>query len=280
MSTEQTKLSICADDYGITDKVSEAIISLISIGRISETSCMVTRPNIKNDINSLLIHKNKINIGLHLTLTDFNSLSSFNKDKKLPSYKNLFFSTLKRKISKNLINDEINSQLDKFENIFGFAPNFIDGHHHVHQLPVINNCLINIIKDRYKDNSYWVRNSAENFLKLIKRKTNFLKAFALSSYGNKFKKILENNNIKTNDGFSGIYNFSDQTNYEELFLSFLNNINNNHLLMVHPGYSDDKLKNLDSVTHTRNLEYNFLSSDIFLKILHDKKIKLNPLFKI
>ena len=99
MSTEQTKLSICADDYGITDKVSEAIISLISIGRISETSCMITRPNIKNDINSLLIHKNKINIGLHLTLTDFNSLSSFNKDKKLPSYKNLFFSTLKRKIS-------------------------------------------------------------------------------------------------------------------------------------------------------------------------------------
>ena len=56
MSTEQTKLSICADDYGITDKVSEAIISLISIDRISETSCMVTRPNIKNDINSLLIH--------------------------------------------------------------------------------------------------------------------------------------------------------------------------------------------------------------------------------
>lgn len=280
MSVEKIKLSICADDYGITDKVSEAIVNLISFDRITETSCMVTRPNIKNDISSLLAHKNKINIGLHLTLTDFNSLSNFNKEKKLPSYKNLFFSILKKNISKNLIIDEINAQLDQFENIFGFAPNYIDGHHHVQQLPIINNCLISLMKDRYEDDNYWIRNSGEKIIKIIKRRTNLLKTLALCFYGNKFKEKLKNNNIKTNNGFSGIYDFSVQTNYKELFINFLNNISNNHLLMVHPGYSDDNLKDLDNVTDTRNLEYDFLSSDIFFEILRNKKINLKPLFKI
>ena len=107
MSAEKIKLSICADDYGITDKVSEAIVNLISFDRITETSCMVTRPNIKNGINSLLAHKNK-KVCFQIPFTGANTYEVILIKKRMLSVlKNLFFSILKKNISKNLINDEI-----------------------------------------------------------------------------------------------------------------------------------------------------------------------------
>ena len=96
--------------------------------------------------------------------------------------------------------------------------------------------------------------------------------------GNKMKKLLEYHLIKTNDGFSGVYDFSIKENYEHKFVNFINNINNNHLLMVHPGFSDDILSKIDEVTVSRDKEYAFLLSDRFIKVLEDKNVVLKSLF--
>ena len=61
------KLSICADDFGITENVSSAIIKLIKKKRITETSCIVISNSFKNDSETLMNYQNKIGIGLHLT---------------------------------------------------------------------------------------------------------------------------------------------------------------------------------------------------------------------
>ena len=73
-------LSICADDFGITENVSSAIIKLIKKKRITETSCIVISNSFKNDSETLMNYQNKIGIGLHLTLTDF---KAFNRLKSL-----------------------------------------------------------------------------------------------------------------------------------------------------------------------------------------------------
>jgi len=274
-------LSICADDFGITQKVNKAIINLIEGKRITEVSCMVLAQDFKNDAKELAKYKDKIGIGIHLTLTDFKpitKISSLIKKDKLLSIKNLLVKSIFRNYSKDEIFNEINFQLDEFEKIMGFKPNFVDGHHHVQQLPMIRNILIQILKKRYPNDLPWVRNTYENFFKILRRNVSILKAISLSVAGSKLKKLNKTNLIRTNDGFSGVYNFSEKARYDYLFESFISFIKDNHLLMVHPGISDEILSKIDGVTTSRDKEYNFLLSENFLKILKDKNIKLKPLF--
>lgn len=274
-------LSICADDFGITQKVNKAIINLIEGKRITEVSCMVLAQDFKNDAKELAKYKDKIGIGIHLTLTDFKpitKISSLIKKDKLLGIKNLLVKSIFRNYSKDEIFNEINFQLNEFEKIMGFKPNFVDGHHHVQQLPMIRNILIQILKKRYPNDLPWVRNTYENFFKILRRNVSILKAISLSVAGSKLKKLNKTNLIRTNDGFSGVYNFSEKARYDYLFESFISFIKDNHLLMVHPGISDEILSKIDSVTTSRDKEYNFLLSENFLKILRDKNIKLKPLF--
>ena len=275
------KLSICADDFGITNKVSDAIINLVSLKRITETSCMVLPNSFQNKAKALMYYKNTINIGLHLTLTDFKPLSksgSLSDNQKMPSINKLIIKCLLKNISKRELTNEINLQLDQFEDTFKFQPKFIDGHHHVQQLPIIRDCLIEIINNRYSKNLPWVRNADEKFLKIMKRNISILKSISIGFFGKEIKKLTKNNSIKSNDGFSGIYNFSKNSDYEKLFRKFTDDIEDNHLLMIHPGHNDIDLSKLDSVTYSRDLEYNFFSSENFINILKEKKIVLKPLF--
>tara|TARA_B100001057_G_scaffold301008_1_gene301187 strand:- start:2087 stop:2941 length:855 start_codon:yes stop_codon:yes gene_type:complete len=272
-------ISICADDFGITEKVDKSIINLILNKRLTETSCIVLTQNFKNSSKELKRTPREFGKGIHLTLTDFNSLTSpktFTNDGKFLPFKNLFFKILKKEILNDEIIKEINAQLDFFEELMGTSPDFIDGHHHVHQLPIIRDLVFEILKKRYKNNLPWIRNTSESSLKILKRNVALTKTYILSFYGLKLKKKANEEGFRTNDGFSGIYNFSNNTDYKICFINFIKFIENNHLLMVHPGESDENLKRIDSVTHTRNLENDFLRSNDFLDILRTKSILLRP----
>ena len=50
-------LSICADDFGITENVSSAIVKLIKKKRITETSCIAISDSFKNDSKTLINFK-------------------------------------------------------------------------------------------------------------------------------------------------------------------------------------------------------------------------------
>ena len=274
-------LSICADDFGITENVSSAIIKLIKKKRITETSCIVISNSFKNDSETLMNYQNKIGIGLHLTLTDFkafNRLKSLTINDEMPNFNKLLKSSIIKEIAPKEIEKEINFQIDVFENSLGFLPNFIDGHQHVHQLPIVRDCLIKVIKERYSENLPWVRNSYDEIFKILKRNVSILKAISIGLFGKKLKITVKENHIKSNDGFSGIYSFSNKIPYENLFKKFILDIKNNHLLMVHPGHSDEKLSKIDPVTTSRDIEYEFLSSDNFLDLLNKNNIVLKSLF--
>ena len=48
----------------------------------------------------------------------------------------------KKEVLAEEISKEINAQLDSFENLMDSKPDFIDGHHHIHQLSLKNhNCF-------------------------------------------------------------------------------------------------------------------------------------------
>ena len=271
------KISIVADDFGITQKVNDVIIDLIIKKKISDTSCIVLTQNFKKNSKNLNDLPVKFGKGIHLTLTDFKSVTSpksISFNGKLPTFNQLLLKIHKGQVFENDIVNEINSQLDIFEEFVGSKPNFIDGHHHVHQLPIISNILLKLIKKRYNEDPPFIRNTYESNIKILKRNICLTKTFLLSYYGYFFKKKLINNNFKTNNGFSGIYDFSEVTKYDYLFNKFIKYVDHNHLLMVHPGESDDELEKIDPVTSTRNIERKFLLSSYTQTILGNKTTSL------
>ena len=156
------------------------------------------------------------------------------------------------------------AQLDAFNSFFGRTPDFLDGHHHVHQIPYIRNVVIRILKDRCAGTEFYLRTTAETLSTIARRRVGMGKALALALPDWQMKKLADRARIATNSGFSGIYDFLNQTSYRILFKKFILNGGDRMLVMCHPGYSDDQLTAIDSVTTQRENELAYFESDDFL----------------
>ncbi len=273
-SNKLLNISICADDYGYNFEVNSSIIKLIKKKIITHTSCIIYQQNnYIEGFNELKDRAKDVNIGLHLLFINDEN----NNNYELNNYKNTFRKYLIRShlsyIDKNKIIRLINNQLDYFEKFFSFQPKFIDSHMHIHQFPKISNILLNILIKRYSSsdlNKIWIRNTQNYNIK-----KNNIKSNVLSYYGKNFKKKLINFNIKTNKNFIGCYEFKDNFKIKIFYERILKNIVNGTLLMSHPGFYNSLNKHTDDIYKFRQLEYNFLSSSEFKKLLVSNNIVIN-----
>lgn len=255
-------ISICSDDFGLSNGINSGIIDCVKNDRITEVSCITILELFNDDFFQLANYNKKINIGLHLVLTD---LYYYENEKKvfLPSYQKFLKDILLNELNKYQIKKCINLQIDNFFKFFKIMPNFIDGHKHIQQFPFVFEILREVMIDRGIKNDIWLRNTKNiNFKKDIK---NFfsLKRIMINYFGNKFKKFLILNKFKTNYNFLGIYDFNSKKSYRSIFLSFLKNLSHSNLIACHPGYVDYSIKGFDSLIEKRYDELNYLLSDEF-----------------
>ena len=143
------KLILCADDFGQSEAIDQAIIALIEMDRLSATSCMTLSPRWTLAAKKLTPSiRKKAAIGLHLDFTHFGEAISHPK---------LVYLTITRQLSKEKLRSSIHQQLDAFEAGIGTAPDYVDGHQHVHQLPVIREALLEVLSARYQIKLPWLR---------------------------------------------------------------------------------------------------------------------------
>ena len=64
------RVVLCADDYGLSPGVSRGIVELIAQGRLSATSCMSVSRFWPEHAAWLKPFADKVDVGLHLTLTN------------------------------------------------------------------------------------------------------------------------------------------------------------------------------------------------------------------
>jgi hypothetical protein len=155
-SSAPRRIRLCADDYGISAGVNSAIRDLIVRGRLNATSVMVAAPSFaRAEARSLAILNSgapRAAIGLHVTLTaPFRPLSKGFRpllDGAFPPLPALMRSALLRRLSGEPIAAEIEAQLAAFAAAFGRAPDFIDGHQHVHLLPQLREEVLAAAKRR------------------------------------------------------------------------------------------------------------------------------------
>lgn len=254
------RIVLCADDYGQAEAVSGGIIELLCIGRLTATSCMVNMPGWREQSAWLEPFKGKVDLGLHLNFTEGRPCSSAYRnyvDDKFMSLGNLLRETHlgSKSLTANILESEIDAQIDVFEDALGVSPNYLDGHQHVHHLPMIRDVVASVYHKRLKRHGAYVR--------LAKQKIDSFKiAVIRMTGGGKFDQFLDLHSIPHNPSFSGIYAFKNAKNYRQYFAKFVKECGDGGLIMCHPGLQSKD--HSDPLSHSRYLEYQYLCSEDFL----------------
>jgi hypothetical protein len=258
------RIVLCADDYGQDPAISQGIVTLIQYGRLTATSCMVNTDHWKAHAKLLVPLRNLADIGLHLNLTEGRVLSkqfAAAHGRTFPSLFSLLVKSFFRTLDQKAIEAEFEAQLDRFEEELGTLPDFVDGHHHVIQFPVVRNALMNVYDRRLRSHPSYMRLVKEP-LKPWAIFTEF-KKFVINAIGaNAFHALLEARKIPHNSTFAGVYDFAKSEQYRTLFPQFLREVKDQGLIMCHPARFLSATQ--DALAKSRALEYQYLMSDHFL----------------
>jgi predicted glycoside hydrolase/deacetylase ChbG (UPF0249 family) len=265
------RIWLCADDYGISTAVNIAIRDLVVRGRLNATSALVVAPSwYRSEAISLDVLNAaapRVAIGLHVALTaPFRPLSRdftpLREGAFMPLAATLRHALLRR-FDCDALATEIGSQVKEFSRMFGRAPDFIDGHHHVHLLPQIRDAVLRVAKETAPN--AWLRQCG--------RRAPFLaglgdrKGLFLDILSRNFRRRAAAFGLRTNPAFAGTYEFADDADFRALFPRFLDRLPDGGVLMCHPGFVDAELQRLDPLTTLREREYAFLASDAFPAVL-------------
>jgi predicted glycoside hydrolase/deacetylase ChbG (UPF0249 family) len=269
-------ITLCADDFGISPAVSDGIVKLVKAKRLSAVGVMTLINNWPEEAQKLTFAKNRIDIGLHFTMTDFKALSYLPKtapQEYLPALPQLFFSAIFGKLNLDEIRDELTLQLNAFESAMGMKPDFIDGHQHIHQFPGIVDVLMDVIRHRYTSPLPYIRSAGSPVSQIWQRQVSIVRALFIGWLGNTVRGKAAKNGIPTNNDFTGIYSFHGD--YRQAFNQFLVSASNGLLIMCHPGEVDAQLRALDPLTDQRQVELNYFLSDDFIDDLKINGVELS-----
>jgi predicted glycoside hydrolase/deacetylase ChbG (UPF0249 family) len=231
---------VCADDFGLSDDIDEAILELSTARKLSAVSCMVLFERCSTQaLERLLSFSSQIDIGLHLCLTKEDPAFSASRNGSplvFNSFGDCALQTLIRKVKPARILDEIAAQYALFGSKCGRPPDYIDGHLHIHQAPAIRNALIQFLKHLPAENRPYVRNTYLPISTLKQRRLPWLKASIIGKFGKHMAARLRAEEMATNDGFAGVYDFKRWTCFPSYLPRFINCLPaNNGILVVHPG---------------------------------------------
>ncbi|MGA2125082.1 MAG: ChbG/HpnK family deacetylase [Xanthobacteraceae bacterium] len=272
------RIWLCADDYGIAPGVNAAIRDLIAGRRINATSVMVGTPGFSRSealaLSILNAGVRHASIGLHVTLTapfrpltvDFRPV----RDGAFLPLPDMMRLAMWRRLDRNALAREVVAQLRGFAAAFGRAPEFVDGHQHVHLLPQVRDAVL--AGAAALAPGAWVRQAGS--ARALHRRLGDRKGLVIAALSRPFRRRARELGIPTNPSFAGTYDFAPQADFSALFPTFLDDLPDGGLIMCHPGLVDAELKRLDPLTDLREREYAYLSGDDFPATLASCRAKL------
>ncbi len=160
-----------ADDLGLSKASNKAILSLASQGHLDSASLIINGTAVPEAIKGWEDLK-KLPLSLHLCLTEGPALSEKNQVSSLVNNKGILKksfvelllssflprrSSLKRALEEQL-ELEITKQIELFKSLTGSSSISLDGHQHVHLVPIVLNILLKN-NSTYKIN--WIRTTME-----------------------------------------------------------------------------------------------------------------------
>lgn len=264
------RIAICIDDYGLHPAVDEAILSLVAKGRVTAASCMVGAPAWQYDADRLKeeFDAGRVDAGLHLDLIDYpidarhgRSVGAWMRDSML------------RRVDRDAVRFEIRAQLDAFEAAMRRAPSHVDGHQHVHQLPVVRELLVGELLRRYGSGKLpWLRRTRGAARWRFKGRV-------IEAMGNPaLERLACARGFAQNTSLLGVYDFrGGPQRFRRLLDRWLHDARDGDLLMCHvatgilPG---------DEIARPRVDEYGVLSEDGFDALAREAGVTIMPMSRI
>jgi predicted glycoside hydrolase/deacetylase ChbG (UPF0249 family) len=245
------RLVICADDFGMNGAINAGILALVAAGRLSAVSCLTLAAAFQQDVARLAACA--VDVGVHINFTERLGTQG-GVYMPLPQ---LIARTYTHRLDKTHVRAQIAQQLDAFEEAFGRAPDFIDGHQHVHQLPQIRDALWPLLTQRYASNMPWVRCTRPGRLTGLPLATRY-KAHLIATLGARaLMRAARTLGVRTNRHLLGVYDFQGgEARYTQLLQNWLRYADQGDLLMCHPALP---FSALDPMAVQRNAEYQALS---------------------
>ena len=258
-------ITLCADDFALHPLVDEGVLRLAQAGRLSATSCMSTAPRWRAAAPQLLPLRGRIQLGLHFNLTEGHGGAHAAR-----TLGQVLTAAYTRRLSAGALQDAWRAQLDAFEDAIGSAPDFIDGHQHVHQLPGVRRALLAELRRRYAGRAMpWVRSTVP-----AGHLWHDPKAAVIALLGGwSATRLLRRAGVPMNRGFGGVYGFDAPTpeQYGAHMQAWLAQARDGSLLMCHPASAEVPG---DAIGRQRPVELAYLMSGSFAQDLRRQGCRL------
>jgi predicted glycoside hydrolase/deacetylase ChbG (UPF0249 family) len=266
MTPHQIKeVVLCADDYALNAPVSQGIVALAVLGRLSATSVMSLSPRWAEDVVALRDVRERLDVGVHLDWT-----SSFAVDAGHGSgLGTVMARAALRLYNSKHIEDEIERQLDAFEQQWQAAPDHIDGHQHVQQFAVFRHALAEVLMRRYG------HATQRPWLRVSQVAQPGLKAKVISAMGaHDLQQWAQRQAWPTVGPLLGAYGFDgSMDDYARHMQTWLANLPQDKaaLIMCHPAVSAQAD---DAIGTARKREFAYLAGHYFVQHMFDAGVRL------
>src|SRR5260370_35943346 len=145
-----------------------------------------------------------------------------------------------RRLDRTALAREIEAQLGAFAAAFGRAPDFVEGHQHVHLFPQIRDEVLAAVKRAAP--AARVRQCGSALpLRILARD---FKTLALSVLSRGFRRRAAALGLATNPAVAGGYDLHPDAAFADLVPRFLAGLPEDGLVMCHPGHVDAQLPRL------------------------------------
>jgi len=262
-ATGARRIILVADDYAMTEGVSAGIERLAGEDRLSATSAIVTSPHWPAHAPRIAAFRDRIAVGLHVNLTlgrPLGSMARLAPEGTLPDIAAITKAAIRADLDRNEIAGEIARQIDAFVRHLGFAPDFIDGHQHVHSFPVIRDALLAALGLKLPDQRVLVRDPAMSLAAIAALGRAAPKAAVIAWLARGFGATASQLGFPVNDAFAGISDFKPETAASDLARARTTR-GDVVIVMCHPGIPDEELARLDPLTTRRQAELDVLSRE-------------------
>ena len=262
-------ICICVDDFGLHAGVNEAAAQLAAMDRVHAVGCLVGAAGWSVGWSAVLrrLATAGIDIGLHLDLTESPLLAGSRQ--RLPL---LIASSLVRGLDAEHVRAEIRAQLDTFEQALGHGPAFVDGHQHVHQLPIVRRELLDELVARYGSKLPWLRSTRP----VAAGGQSVFKARVIQALGSHaLNGMARRLGFAQNNRLLGVYDFEGGTDrFRRLLATWVGLARDADLLMCHAAAG---LREGDRLAAARRAEYEVLAGTAFAAMLHEANVALRPM---
>lgn len=282
-------LAVCVDDFGLHDGVNQAVFDLLALRRISAVSCLVDGPGWASGATRLreavgAPDQAVADVGLHLNFTETLDVQAQSACPSLPLGA-LIKSCYLRRLDVSRLVTEIERQWDRFEAVWGRAPDFIDGHQHAHQLPQIRDALLQVLRRRFPStrpgHRPWVRQCRAPGWQAVLAGisvSDTVKALVIATLGaSVIGRGAAAMGLRRSERLLGVYPFdADAPAYLQRWQAWLKLVRpRGDLLMCHPSVVMSVAPPWpDVIAESRRMEHAVLTGDAFARLLAEAHVRI------